>query len=245
MAPSRRADYGYDAPSGLFGFGGVALVLLVLALIHALLGRRVPALVEGLCGLLFLLTFLGYLYSTRKGKFLIWSELLKGFPLRGDEQVLDMGCGRGAVLSMIAKRIPNGRAFGLDLWSSVDQSGNNREATLANLEAESVRERCTVETGNMMAMPFPDAMFDAVVSSLAIHNIWGQAGRFKALEEAARVLKPGGRLMIVDLLFPHVYARHLRDIGMEKVAHQFVSWRGWFGMPLLTAVVTAEKPRRG
>jgi arsenite methyltransferase len=39
----------------------------------------------------------------------------------------------------------------------------------------------------MMAMPFPDAMFDLVVSSLAIHNIKGQAGRFKALDEALRV----------------------------------------------------------
>ena len=44
-----------------------------------------------------------------------------------------------------------------------------------------------------MAMPFPDAIVRLGLSSLAIHNIKGQAGRFKALDEAFRVLKPGGR----------------------------------------------------
>ena len=45
----------------------------------------------------------------------------------------------------------------------------------------------------MMAMPFPDAMFDVVVSSLAITNIRGRTGRFKALDEActgAQVRRP-------------------------------------------------------
>ena len=110
-----------------------------------------------------------------------------------------MGCGRGAVLSLAAKRLQRGRAFGLDLWSTVDQSGNSPEATLRNLEIEGVTERCKVETGNIMAMPFPDAMFDLVVSSLAIHNIKGEAGRFRALDETVRVLKPAGKLIIVDL----------------------------------------------
>ena len=42
----------------------------------------------------------------------------------------------------------------------------------------------------MMAMPFPDAMFDVVVSSLAIHNIKDQGGASRPLDEAFRVLKP-------------------------------------------------------
>jgi len=90
-----------------------------------------------------------------------------------------MGCGRGAVLCMVAKRLDRGRDFGLDLWSSIAQSGNNPEATMRNLKVESVRERCRVETGNMMEMPFPDAMFDVVVSSLPIHNIKDQAVRLR------------------------------------------------------------------
>src|SRR5208337_3321418 len=154
---------------------------------------------------------------------------------------LDMGCGRGAVLSMVAKCLDRAHAFGLDLWNSIDQSGNGPEAALRNLELEGVKERCKVETGNMMAMPFPDAMFDLIVTSLAIHNIKGQVGRFKALDEAFRALKPGGRLVIVDLLpMAGAYAKHLHDQGMTHVEEQPMDWRCWFGLPWGVRLVTAS-----
>ena len=223
--------------------GGVVPVFWAFALVQALLGHRLPAITMAFLGLFPLATLASYMYSTRKGKLRVWSELLDGLHLRGDEQVLDMGCGRGAVLSMAAKRLDRGHAFGLDLWSTVDQSGNSPEATLRNLEVEGVRERCTVETGNMMAMPFADARFDLVVSSLAIHNIKGQTGRFTALDEAVRVLKPDGRLVIVDLLpMAGTYAKHLNELGMTEIADHPVDWRCWFGLPWVVRLVTANKP---
>jgi ubiquinone/menaquinone biosynthesis C-methylase UbiE len=239
-----KGDYGFDNPSGIFVLGGVVVVFWVLAVVHALLGGWVPAVIEGFLGLFPLATLISYIYSTRRGKFLVWSELVKGLGLQGDEQVLDIGCGRGAVQSMVAKGLDRGHAFGLDLWNSVDQSGNSPEATLRNLEVEGVKERCKVETGNMMAMPFPDAMFDVVVSSLAIHNIKGQAGRFKALDEAFRVLKPSGRIVIVDLLpMAGAYAKHLHEQGMKEVKEQPTDWRCWFGLPWVVRLVTANKPQ--
>jgi ubiquinone/menaquinone biosynthesis C-methylase UbiE len=50
----------------------------------------------------------------------------------------------------------------------------------------------------MTATPFRDGEFDLVVSSLAIHNITGATGRATALNKAVRVLRPGGRLALVD-----------------------------------------------
>ncbi len=238
-----HGDYGFDNPSGIFVLGGVVLVFWAFGLIHVLLGRWWPAVIGGFLGLFPLTTLVSYIYSTRMGKFRIWSELLDALQLRGGEVVLDMGCGRGAVLGMVAKRLDRGQAFGLDLWSSVDQSGNSPEATLRNLEVEGVIERCRVETGNMMAMPFADAKFDLVVSSLAIHNIRGQSGRFKALDEAFRVLKPGGRLVIVDLRpMAGAYAKHLHEKGMKDAKDQPMDWRCWFGLPCMARLVTASKP---
>jgi len=138
-----------------------------------------------------------YLHTTLRGKFRAWDAILDRATFRGDEQVLDMGCGRGAVLIAAARRLPRGRAVGVDLWSA-DQSGNRPEATLANAAAADVADRVEVRSGDMTALPFPNDSFDVVTSAMAIHNIPSAEGRRRALEEAIRVLRPGGRLLIAD-----------------------------------------------
>ena len=60
-------------------------------------------------GAFFLANASSFLYTTRRGKFQVWEEILDGLHLRGDERVLDMGCGRGAVLTAVAKRLTTGR----------------------------------------------------------------------------------------------------------------------------------------
>jgi arsenite methyltransferase len=163
--------------------------------------------------------------------------------LRGDEAVLDMGCGRGAVLTAVAHRLAGGRVTGVDIWSRTDQSGNAREFTLRNAAIEGVADRVHVETGDMRALSFPDASFDLVVSSLAIHNISGDADRRVAIAEAFRVLKPGARLAIADIRATRVYADALRRLGAIEVVRRRLGWRFWWGNPVAaTTLLTARKP---
>jgi arsenite methyltransferase len=177
---------------------------------------------------------------------LVWEELLDGLHLRGDERVLDLGCGRGAVLLSAAKRLTNGRGFGVDIWSRSDQSGNSVGATRRNAEAEKVSERVALLTANMMALPFPANTFDVVVSNVAIHNIKGQIGRATAIDEAVRVLRPGGRLLVADLSDTRAYARRLVELGMAKIGRRSLGWRMWWGGPWrATYLVTATKPDDG
>lgn len=188
-------------------------------------------------------TAVSYAYSTRSGKFAVWAELLEGLPLRGDERVLDMGCGRGAVLLTAARLLPRGMAVGVDLWEA-DQTGNSAAATLRNAELEGVAGRVEVHTADMTRLPFDGASFDVVVSNLAIHNVGDEARRRAAVDEAARVLRPGGRILLADLAFTRAYAARLRALGLVDVGRRSLGWRMWFGAPGFgTRLVSATRPR--
>jgi arsenite methyltransferase len=100
-----------------------------------------------------------------------------------------------------------------------------------------------VQTGDMRALPFPDATFDVIVSSLAIHNIASNADRRKAITEGYRVLKPGGRMVIADIRATSVYADALRTLGASKPKRRRLGWRFWWGNPIAaTTLLTASKP---
>jgi ubiquinone/menaquinone biosynthesis C-methylase UbiE len=144
-------------------------------------------------------------------------RLLDEIPWRGDERVLDVGCGRGLMLTGVAKRLTSGSVVGVDLWQAEDQSGNNPETTRANARAEGVEGRIEIQTGDARQLPFAADNFDAVVSSWALHNIYQRDGREQALREIVRVLKPGGRLLLVDIRHAREYAEFLKQAGLADL----------------------------
>ena len=232
----RKGFYGIDAPY-LLPFFGFFILVNVIEGWHS--GSVWPYLAAA-----FLVACAGFgLYASLRGKLVVWAELLDGLGLRGDEQILDLGCGRGAVLLMAAQCVPNGRAVGVDIWRKQDQSGNAAEATRRNAIAEGVTDRIELHTADMTALPFADDSFDVVVSSLAIHNIKGNAGRDRAIDEAIRVLRTGGRLLIVDIFATRHYIAHLTARGMANVSRRGLGMRLWWGGPWVsTHVVAATKP---
>ena len=238
VSPRRQGSYGIDAPYWVAVFAVVIAANVVNAVIS---GRVWPFL-----PVVFLLACAGScFYTTLRGKFVVWADLLDQLGLRGDERILDLGCGRGAVLLLAAQRLTTGRAVGVDLWRARDQSGNAAEATRRNAVAEGVADRVELHTADMTALPLEDDSFDLVVSSLAIHNISGRAGREKALGEAVRVLRPGGRLLIADIWATRQYGARLVALGMSDVARRGLGWRFWWGGPWApTRLVTATKPER-
>jgi arsenite methyltransferase len=249
--PPRRGAYGFDAPYAplLMVLGGICmLALLTLRLSEGPSGAVTPyriSIAALSVGAFWLFLNAGFfIYSTRAGKFAVWADLLDRLELKGDERLLDIGCGRGAVLLMAAQRLPRGRAVGVDVWSTKDQSGNAEQVTRRNAALEGVADRVELRTADMRQLPFDDGSFDVVVSSLSIHNISGAGERAKALREAARVLKKGGKLAIADIRHTRVYASELEACGLKITERRSLGVRFWYaaGPWAATRLVASIKP---
>ena len=104
-----------------------------------------------------------YLLYVKVGKFHHRDFILDFHEWRGDEQVLDVGCGRGLLVVGAAKRLngpgTTGHATGIDIWSNVDMGGNAIEATQHNIALEGLTGRCTLVSGAAQEMPFPRRLF--------------------------------------------------------------------------------------
>ena|SRR5438105_4587944 len=239
----RRGDYGFDAPYVPIMLGTIGLVFTIIGILALRGTNSFVALFCLIYGILMLLSSASYIYTTRVGKFRAWANILSQLRLHGDEQVLDIGCGRGAILLMAASLLPRGKAVGVDLCKSSDQSGNALSTTEQNAELEGVADRVELHTGDMRKLPFADNSFDLILSSLAIHNIPEETGRNKAIYEAIRVVKPGGRIVIADFRNVRQYEQRLREKGMADVTYRTLDWHFWYGGPwTATKLVTARKP---
>ncbi|MFT3880151.1 MAG: class I SAM-dependent methyltransferase [Gemmatales bacterium] len=217
--PGLKADYGIDAPGVvrrflLFGGAGVVSGSIIWRL-----GNDLPGWWQSIAnlafwpGLTFLLTGFVMMWGSKVGKLRLRDQIIEKLSLTGDKQVLDVGCGRGLMLLGVAKKLTTGRGVGIDLWQVQDQSGNAITTTEENARREGVAEKVELHTGDMRALPFEDNRFDIIVSSWAIHNIPDAAGRQQAIQQIHRVLKPGGRLVILDISYVSDYQSELQRLG--------------------------------
>jgi ubiquinone/menaquinone biosynthesis C-methylase UbiE len=103
--------------------------------------------------------------------------------------VLDVGCGTGTLAVQLAKSDPCVRVLGID--------GDEQVLARARRKAERFVERVRFEFGLADAVPPADATVDVAIASLLLHHLPGEE-KLRALEEARRVLVPGGRMVIAD-----------------------------------------------
>jgi SAM-dependent methyltransferase len=112
-------------------------------------------------------------------------------PLSAGETVLDVGCGAGMDLLLAAKKVgPTGRAIGIDMTPSMIERARVgiKAARLSNVE---------IRQGEAQALPVEDNSVDAVISN-GVLNL--TPDKIKAFGEIARVLRPGGRLLLADII---------------------------------------------
>ncbi|MCA9942920.1 MAG: class I SAM-dependent methyltransferase [Ardenticatenaceae bacterium] len=126
-------------------------------------------------------------------------QILDAIPWRGDEAVLDVGCGSGMLLNGAAARLTSGKALGIDIWAK-HGGGGSLDLLYKQARVENVADRINFQEADARNMPFEDATFDVVLSSWALHHISRSSQDFgDAVSEMMRVLKPGGRIVVLDI----------------------------------------------
>jgi ubiquinone/menaquinone biosynthesis C-methylase UbiE len=227
---TERADYGIDAPGvvrNLFLCGAAGLLVGLTAVLGLWSGEflGIPLAGMGLgCAISFTATGVGMLWYSKVGKLRARERLLDHIKWKGNEAVLDVGCGRGLLLIGAAKRLTEGKATGIDIWQTEDLSGNRPEATRENARREGVADRIEVRTADMRQLPFSDGSFDVAMSSAAIHNLYAPQDRAQAIREIARVLKPGGQAVIADIRHHGEYAAVFAQHGCPDVRQVSSPW---------------------
>jgi len=130
------------------------------------------------------------------GRDFLWRALLSLLP--SNWTVGDLGCGTGAVLTALAPHVAN--VIGIDGSEEMLATARARTRDLGNV---------ALHRGTLEALPLESATLDAATLVLVLHHVPAPA---LALAEAARVLKPGGRLLIVDMA-PHDHEEYRAQMG--------------------------------
>lgn len=201
LAPSRW-ELNSGAARWVFGRGFAVLAVagVTLLILVGVSAGAVVLLSVG-CGVLLLVLTVAalMLYSSRVGTARACARALDSVQLHGSETVLSLGRGSGMLLLAAAQRLHSGTAIGIDQW----RSGPTRLHRLRRRVAPSIADRLGVcdriqlLEADMSVLPFPDACFDTVLAYRALHHL-RPADRGQAIGEAIRVLRPGGRLAVID-----------------------------------------------
>jgi len=152
-------------------------------------------------------------WSSRVGKMIMRDKLIAELNLKGTENVLDIGCGRGLLTVGIAKKLTTGKVIGLDHWKSTLEYNYTRQMAERNIVCEGVGNVAEIEDGDAMKLQFENDKFDIITSSLAMHHITEPR---LAIKEMWRGLKPGGTIAIADLPIS-LFRKLIEDTGFEIV----------------------------
>jgi ubiquinone/menaquinone biosynthesis C-methylase UbiE len=158
-------------------------------------------------------TFVGLMSLGQERK--IRQATLELVEIQPADRILEVGCGTGSLtLAAKTKAGTHSQVFGIDIAADMIDTARQKAAK-AGLDVQ-------FQVGRIETIPYPDSQFDLVLSSLMLHHVHDPKDKQQGIAEALRVLKPGGRLLIVDMeppQNPHIKGLASLIVGREMLAH--------------------------
>lgn len=147
--------------------------------------------------------------------------ILSNLEWDGAGQLLDIGCGSGALIIMLAKKFPRARCIGVDNWGG--QWEYSKSVAEKNAELEGVPQ-VEFQKAGAAQLPFEDGSMDVVVSNLVFHEVSGVKDKKELVREALRVVRKGGKFVLQDLFMwkqiygePDELVETIRSWGIREV----------------------------
>lgn len=125
--------------------------------------------------------------------------------------------------------------------TSVAAWGQALPVVKQQLAAAKIADRVKLVDGGMTNLPFANQLFDYVIIDAALHNITPAIQRGRALQEAARVLKADGTLVIIDTKYMAEYRQVLNNMGIDDVQVSKTGFDGWWGGPWISTKILLAK----
>jgi ubiquinone/menaquinone biosynthesis C-methylase UbiE len=139
------------------------------------------------------------------------SALIDAAAIESGHRVLDVACGTGTLLQIVAERHPSAALTGIDIDPKV----------LVRAKAK-VGTKVVLELASATALPFASGTFDIVLSSLAFHHLTREE-KAAAMREVHRVLRSGGEFHLGDFGPPHTAVMRIASFLTEKIGREHVA----------------------
>ena len=150
-------------------------------------------------------------------------QLVAAVHRAGSREVLDLATGSGDVAFALARRLPaDAHIIGMDFCQPMLDEAVRKQAAAGPSRYPNV----TFRHGDGLALPLADASFDAVTISFGLRNL---ADRARGLREIRRVLRPGGRLFVIEFSQPVAWFRPLYFFYLRKI------------LPFIAGAVTGDR----
>jgi SAM-dependent methyltransferase len=224
---TQTPDFGNWVPRKMLYMQGFMIIafMLLAVFIPTMVLRIIFAFGVIICLVAFVYFSRAYYVFSYKGDGLsgkILDMLLSYIQWNGKGNVLDIGCGSGALSIKLAKKFPDVEITGIDYWGK--EWDYNKKQCQQNAVLEGVSDRIDFLKGDASQLPFENECFDIVVSNFTFHEVKSAKDKKDVIKEALRVIKKGGIFAFHDLFYikslygePEVMLTELRLLGISEI----------------------------